>query len=641
MMKQLLSVLKISTAVFTILFIVGGCGTGGLGDTPSTGGGGGTTTSPAAVDLLVSSPQLSSDSTGTNSVTLTAIVKDSNNVALKDQEVTFSASSGTLGIVNATTDENGVATAKLTTGGDPTYRTINLTATAGGKTGTNAVTVTGTALNIDPSSFSLLFNDPTGKELTVTLKDSSSLAIPGKTISIASTTGNSTFEASSYVTDNSGQVKVTVKNALDTTEDTITASAIGVSSQAKLTIDAAELTVNEPAAAQEINVNTAQTFKVTYKENGVPVSGKAINFTATRGTLSAASSPTNAAGVAEVTVTSTNSGPSVLTASTTATSGSSVSKDVSVLFIATVPTKMDLSSYPSIIGTNAAGQDSEQSLIKAIVRDKDDNLVKGKTVKFSVVTDPSSGKLSKASSETDIYGTAETSYIAGGASSGLNGVHISAAVDGAPAVTDTATLTVAGEALFITLATGPDIKKVDPNKYQKDYVALVTDAAGHPQVGVNVDATVTPVYYRKGYWDNSSGAWKQIFTLTSYTDPAHSACLNEDAILHDDLYDYNGVLDPGEDQNANSRLEPGNVVSVTATQTDSSGHSTVSLVYARDYAYWVNVKLEVRASLSGSTFNAVQYFDLPGLADDYLDHLINVPGNPSPFGTSNTCFDTL
>ncbi len=35
-------------------------------------------------------------------------------------------------------------------------------------------------------------------------------------------------------------------------------------------------------------------------------------------------------------------------------------------------------------------------------------------------------------------------------------------------------------------------------------------------------------------------------------------------MLHDPLYDYNGILDPGEDQNGNNRLDPGNIASVTA-----------------------------------------------------------------------------
>jgi len=122
----------------------------------------GTTDAPPApnsVDLLVSSPQLNSD--GATPVTLTALVKDSQNRAMSGQTVDFSATSGILTDLQPVTNANGMATAKLGAGGDPTYRAIALTAMTGGKTATNAVAVTGTNISIDPPAFSLPFNDAT------------------------------------------------------------------------------------------------------------------------------------------------------------------------------------------------------------------------------------------------------------------------------------------------------------------------------------------------------------------------------------------------------------------------------------------------------------------------------------------------
>ncbi len=606
----------------------------------------GTTDAPPApnsVDLLVSSPQLNSD--GASPVTLTALVKDSQNRALSGQTVDFSATSGMLTDLKSVTDANGMATAKLGAGGDPTYRTIALTALTGGKTATNAVAVTGTNISIDPPAFSLPFNDAAGKQLTISLKDSAGGAIAGKTVSVASSTGKSTFiPASTYVTDNSGQIKVTVKNATDTTSDTITASAIGVSSQATLTINNAKLTVktDTPKTDAEVPIKTAQPFTVTYTENGTAVNGKTVYFTATRGTLTASSSVTNASGEATVNVSSVNSGPSVLTAYTTG--DPQASAQVAIIFVATTANKMDLSAFPAIIDTNAVGQTGEQSLIKAIVRDADDNLVKGKTVNFTITQDASAGTLSKGSAVTDMYGTATTNYIAGGNTGGLNNVKITATVqDTTPAVSKETTLTVGGQALFISLATGPVITKLEPNMYRKDYLALVTDAGGRPLANVPVTATVTPQYYMKGYYYVYGDGWLQMRTLSANlsTNPVIPACANEDVLGQGATAYYNGVLDAGEDQNANSRLDPGNVASVTASVTDSSGHSTISLTYAQDYAFWVNVKLEARASLGGSTTSAVQTFDLPGAAADYADTKVTPPGNPSPFGSNSTCYASL
>jgi fibronectin type 3 domain-containing protein len=187
-------------------------------------------------------------------------------------------------------------------------------------------------------------------------------------------------------------------------------------------------------------------------------------------------------------------------------------------------------------------------------------------------------------------------------------------------------------------------------RYKKNYVVLVTDAAGDPVAGATVVATVTPLHYMKGfyYWPNGATRWAQVFTLqaASTTLPSVPACANEDGMLHNSLYDFNGVLDTDglgnkEDQNGNNRLDPGNVASVTATPTDAAGHSTLSIVYAKNYAYWVNVKLEAFASAAGSTASAVVTFDLPGLAADYTQTNVDPPGNPSPFGTSTSCFVDL
>jgi fibronectin type 3 domain-containing protein len=384
---------------------------------------------------------------------------------------------------------------------------------------------------------------------------------------------------------------------------------------------------------------------VTYTKNGnPPVPEQTIFFTTTRGTLTA-SSRTTVGGSASVNTSSANSGPAILTAYTT--DGTvQVSTQVSIVFVANAAAKMTLSASPAVINTNAPGLSSEQSLIKAIVRDASDNLVMGKTVNFSIIQDASGGTLAKASATTDMYGMATTNYIAGSVTGGTNNVMIRATVSDVPTVTATTTLTVGGQALFVTLATGPTIEKVAPNKYQKNYVALVTDTGGRAVENAVITATVTPQYYLKGYYNfcgTTPERWCQRRTLVSSksTAPTVPACANEDGLLQNSLYDFNGILDPGEDQNANSRLDPGNVASVTATTTDSTGHSTVSLVYAQDYAFWVNVRLEVRASLAGSTTSAFQTFDLPGSAKDYSDITIDPPGNPSPFGSNTTCYAAL
>ncbi len=597
---------------------------------------------PASIDLLVSNAQLNSVVSPPETVTLTAIVKDSGNRTMEGQEVSFTADSGTLTFTSETTGGDGSVTATLGTGGDPTNRVIRLTATSGSISATNTVTVTGTTLSISGSA-SLSFG--ASVPLTIFLKDSAGTAIANKNIAVTSAKGN-TLSAGPYVTNDSGQVIVTVMAAAGGA-DKITASAIGATKEFDLTVNAAILAfVNPPpppAAVTEIPIGTSQPVTVLYTIGGVAQAGVTVNFDRTRGDLSSATAVTDADGKATVTVASANYGPGLLVASITG----GPSSQIAVEFVATTVSKLELQASPATIGTNSGGLTTEKSLLTAVVRDANNNLVKNKTVSFTIVNDASAGSLSPASAVTDSFGTANAYFIAGASLSGLGGVTIRASVAGT-SVASTTSLTVAKKALFITLNTGPIIKALeapDGTRYQKDYVALVTDAAGNPVGGATVVATVTPMYYMKGYMNFPTGAsrWQPVGTLqaVSSTRPDIPACANEDIYTRNPLYDFNGVLDYGEDQNVNNRLDPGNVASVTATVTDSTGHGTLSVVYAKDYAYWVNVKLEAFASTSGSTASAFVTFDLPGLASDYANPNANPPGNPSPFGTSTTCFVDL
>ncbi|MHB9096781.1 MAG: Ig-like domain-containing protein [Syntrophales bacterium] len=632
---------KRSSAMLVTLGILGmilmnGCGAGTSGDIPAPPPG---QTVAASIDLLVSNPQLNSD--GATTVTLTAIVKDSNNRALSGKDVSFAADSGVLAVTKGTTGDDGAATATLGTGGNPANRPINLTAATGSVSATNTVSVTGTNISISGAA-SLSFGDST--PLTIFLKDAAGAGIGGKTVAVTSQLGN-TLSAASGVTNLSGQVTVNVTGTVGGA-DKITASAIGATKGFDLTVNTTILAfvtpAPPPATVMEIPIGTDQPVTVEYISGTTPQAGVAVNFVTTRGALSSSVATTGADGRATVSVSSTNSGPALLVAFV----AGGPTAQITAEYVATTASKLDLKASPATIGTNSGGATTEKSLLTATVRDANDNLVKNKTVAFTIVNDASAGSLSPASAITDSYGTANAYFIAGASPGGLGGVTIRAAVMGTtPAVTTTTTLTVAKKALFIALATGNAIKAgTAPNTYLKEYVALVTDSAGNPVVGATVVPTIIPMYYQKGFMTWGGTAWQPTVTLQPAfsTLPGIPACMNEDLITHNLLFDGNGVLDPGEDQNGNNRLDPGNVASVTATTTDATGQSTVSIVYAEDYAYWVNVRLEVFTSdLKGSTTSAFVTFWLEGAASDYTSQTIAPPGNPSPFGTSASCYVDL
>src|SRR5690606_33876912 len=212
---------------------------------------------------------------------------------------------------------------------------------------------------------------------------------------------------------------------------------------------------------------------------------------------------------------------------------------------------------------------NQSSTLTATVRDANNNLVAGKTVRFEVVTDPTQGSLSVGTAVTDLQGRASTVYHATSTPSALNGVEVRATVvnpnasDPQPMVLPEAVvqLTVAGAPSSIVFGTGNTVLQNDDDTlYIQNYTALIKDITGAGVANVPVAITVEPVEYRKG-----GRVWAGSVWATALSTPA--ACLNEDR-------NFNGILDALDvDENDNGTLQPGGVVTVVqeSAQTDSDG----------------------------------------------------------------------
>ena len=203
------------------------CGGNTLTAPPGSGGGPGTEAPVAGVTVLASSPSLPSDAGQT--LTIQAIVRDANNVAMEGVTVIMSSDSGTLTILTPITDQSGIVSATLNGGGDPTPRSITVTADARGVTSSVSVDVTGTDISITgPSSL------PQGDtaSYTVVLLDAAGNGIGGQTVDVSSSNGN-TLASASLTTDASGQAQVDV-TASAAGADTLTATALGISAVTRI-----------------------------------------------------------------------------------------------------------------------------------------------------------------------------------------------------------------------------------------------------------------------------------------------------------------------------------------------------------------------------------------------------------------------
>jgi hypothetical protein len=591
----------------------------GTGTTTSTGTGTGTgTTTPTVtgVSVITSSPQVSSD--GTGSATITAVAHDANNNTVASAPLIFDASSGLLSSTETTTGTDGSITATLSAGADPSNRTITVTAKSGSATGTVSVDVTGTSLSVTgPQSLV----EPGSGTYTVILKDSSQAGIVNQAVTLASANGN-TLSATSVMTDVNGQATFTV-TAAKGGGDTLTATALGLTASQAIIVSTQSFAISAPAANTNVNLGVTQPLTVVWTNGGTPVVGQTVNFAATRGTLSAATAVTDASGKASVNISSTASGPSVITAS-----GTGVSTEVDIDFIATTAASVDVQASPSTININA------QSTITAIVRDAVNNLVEGKTVTFTL-TDTTGGTLSLGSAVTNDQGIAQTIYSASSTTSATNGVVITAAVQGT-SVTGTADLTVAGETVFLSLGTGNTIDILNEAQYGVTYAVQAIDSAGNAVPNITVDLKVSSVSYYKGSFGPptppvTTPPWEQDITAP--------ACPTEDLL-------GNGIYEASEDYNHNGKLDPGNVASAspgtvvtsaTASGTLPAGSATFQVVYPKDHAFWVTVKLTATATVSGTQSSTSTQFLLEGAAADYNQATVAPPGQISPYGVANTC----
>ena len=573
-------------------------------------------------------PQIPSD--GTKSANIAAVLRDANNVALPGITVIFAADSGVLTVTQAVTDSTGLAKATLNAGADPTNRTITVTASAGSATpATLPVTVTGTTLTL--SGPTNLVQNASGSYVA-TLTNSSGQGIPGRTVTVSSTAGN-TLSGTTLTTDGSGRAAFSMTGVNGGT-DTLSATALGLLSSLPVSVSTQSFLITSPADGTKVNLGTSQTVTVTWKNNGVAVANQPVTFSATRGTL-VPNTPvmTDANGVASVSISSVGAGPSIVAAT-----AASVAAQIGLDFVATVPSQISLQATPASVAVQGS------STLTALVRDAQNNLVEGATVDFVISSDPTNGSLSVSSAPTDNQGRAQAVYTAGNSTSGANGVTITATVHGT-AISSTTQLSVGGQTVFLSLGTG---NKIDDTQgaaiYVITYAVFAVDAQGIALANVPITLKLLPVAYGKGVLGCGMGAqyWSPVYS-TAATDPDAidgQLCKNEDT-------DYTGNIDslgldgsgnPVKDYNLDGKLWPGNiaVVSPGNGNTDASGKLTVTITYPRDHSYWVEVQLVATTGTQGSENTATSKFILRGTTTDYSCS-IGPPGPVSPYGVASTC----
>lgn len=599
-----------------------------------------TAVTPAIIEVLTSTNTL--PSAGAEAV-ITAQVKNSTNVGLTGQLVTFSATSGSLQVVTGVTDAAGVASAKLTAGVNKSNRDITVTASSTNVSSTVTVTnsitvpVTGTKISIVGTG-SIQVGAPVS-QFTARAVDSSGNGISGAALIFSSSLGNG-LSASSPTTDFNGSITLSY-TPTTAGNDVVTVSGLGTNAATSVVVNAVDFSVVSPISNTLVPVGTSQSITFQYRLNGSGVSGQTVFFSSTRGTIAQPSQVTDGAGQVTVAVSSTTAGPANVTAQITGIG----SVNLPLQFVATTPASIVIQVNPGSVLPNESGSSANQSTLSATVRDSSGNPVAGQTVSFSATQDGSNGTISPGSGTTDSNGNTSVQFTPGALSTATNGVVVRAVVQSNPAIFSTATLTVNGNALFISIAVANTLTAFDSTTYQKDFSVYVTDANGAPSANRAVTISAFPLLYKKGslilctvFSADCVGAL-QGWEYKATTSP--TSCSNEDDISSTLSDRRNGVLNSGEDINGNSQLDPGLpvVISPSSLVTDAFGYATFKMRYGKNYALWVTTQITARALVSGTESSKTAIYDLEMTSQD-AGNLGATPANVvSPFGIATDCAD--
>lgn len=588
-----------------------------------------------ALSVATDSPQIPSDNS--KSAAITAQLTDANNNALSGVTVKFTTpTAGVLTVTQAVTDASGLAKATLAAGTDPTNRRIVVTASAGSAAPASVpVDVTGTTLSLTGPANLVLNNFGT---YSVLLTDSSGKGIANRPVTLASTNGNM-LSAASVITDGTGQasMKLTATSTANAGVDSLSATALGLTVKRTITVSSDSFSITAPADGTKVSLGTSQTVTANWLNGGTAQVGKTVSFSASRGTVSAGTMVTDGSGNASVAISSTNAGAAVISAT-----GTGVSAQINVDFIATLPSQIAVQASPATVAIQG------QSTITATVRDAANNLVEGQTVNF-VLTDSTGGSMSVAAAVTDAQGRASSIYTAGNTTSAANGVSIAATVAGTP-VSGTTTLSVGGQAIMLSLGTGNTIDVTDSASYSIVYDVFAADTHGAAIANAPITLKILPVSYVKGQrvWSDIAAYWT---TVTS-TLPGEASCANEDTDFSGNINSLGTVTafcpnppvlpttpTPAKDANCNGSLEPGNVATVSPSTgtTGTDGKLAVKVTYTRDHAYYVTVQLVATTSVNGTQGSTSSTFLLPGASSDFSTKTTGPPGPFSPYGTASAC----
>ena len=289
-----------------------------------------------AVNSTVAANPLTVASDGTTAATITVTLNGADGNPVWGKTVTLASSRGatdTISAASGASSSAGVVTFTVTslTPGSPFFTAtdtddgVTITQKAIVQFTAGAVSAAKSTVAATPTA--LLADGSSSATITVTLKDAAGHAIPGKTVTLASSRGVTDLIAeASGTSDAAGVVTFSVSSltpgspvftATDT-DDSVTVTQTASVDFTVGPVDAETSTVAALPTSVPTDGSAASTITVTLKDaSGHSIPGKSVSLVSSRDatdTISAASGPSDVSGRVTFTVTSVTSGSAVFTA---------------------------------------------------------------------------------------------------------------------------------------------------------------------------------------------------------------------------------------------------------------------------------------------------------------------------------------
>lgn len=365
-------------------------------------------TATAKVDSLSVSASEGVIANGKDASLLTTVVKDAHGNTVNGAKVVFSVKGkAILSQTSAITNDEGIATVNLTST-SAGLSTVTAT-TAENDTGKQAtVTFVADSDSAQIASFKaspseVTANGSASSTLTAVVKDANGNLVSNVALSF-SVNGTAILDQDSAVTDSNGSAAVKLVS-LTAGKSTVSATLTGDTTRKQVTVtfiaDSATAKIDQLIASPDADITangkaTSSLTALVTDANGNPVGNTKVNFSVNgSATLKSSTVTTDSDGKASVTLSSKVSGSNTVTAVTVR---DQVGKKTTITFVADQTTsKIDTLKASSADGIVADGQDN--SLLTAVVKDANGNLVSNAKVLFKVSGDASMSNVKKYGSE--------------------------------------------------------------------------------------------------------------------------------------------------------------------------------------------------------------------------------------------------